>query len=128
MDPVPPTGALILVVEDESIVRRVIVRKLTRLGYQVVEAASGQEALDKFHSATKVPALVITDVIMPDMGGKALVGKIQESAPTTRILYMSGYAKENLLARGILEPNDEFLEKIEAHTSLPDRVQNLLRS
>src|SRR5436190_11832886 len=119
---------LILVVEDESIVRRVISRKLSRLGHHVLEAASGEEALIHLRERADPPALVITDVEMPDMGGKALVGKIREAAPGARVLFMSGYPRENLLGRGILSDSDSFIEKIDVHSRLPAVVENMLRA
>jgi len=85
----------ILLVEDEELVRRVAARTLREAGYPVVEAASGEEALRLAGSpGRRPPALVITDAVMPGMGGLTLIGRLREQWPSTRFLLISGYAEE----------------------------------
>lgn len=97
MDAPPPRQAkvtggqeTILVVEDESAVRGVTVRALERFGYRVLEACNGCDAVEKFGD-TRFDVLV-TDMIMPQMGGEELVGKLRESRPNLPVLFVSGYS------------------------------------
>jgi two-component system cell cycle sensor histidine kinase/response regulator CckA len=86
---------LILLVEDEAMVRAVAERALTRQGYTVQTANNGEEALELLEDGT-VPDLLISDVVMPMMDGPTLVRAAREKFPDLKILFMSGYAEEQL--------------------------------
>ena len=89
----------ILLVEDEAMVRAVAERALTRQGYQVLTATNGEEALEVFDRSDKegfTIDLLISDVVMPMMDGPTLVGHARERFPDLPILFMSGYAEEQL--------------------------------
>jgi len=89
----------ILLVEDEAMVRAVAERALTRQGYQVLTATNGEEALEVLESSEREGRtidLLISDVVMPMMDGPTLVGHARERFPTLPILFMSGYAEEQL--------------------------------
>jgi two-component system cell cycle sensor histidine kinase/response regulator CckA len=89
----------ILLVEDEAMVRAVAERALTRQGYQVLTATNGEEALEVLGANEKEGRtidLLISDVVMPMMDGPTLVGHARERFPTLPILFMSGYAEEQL--------------------------------
>ncbi len=89
----------ILLVEDEAMVRAVAERALTRQGYQVLTATNGEEALEVFDRSDKEGLtidLLISDVVMPMMDGPTLVGHARERFPDLPILFMSGYAEEQL--------------------------------
>jgi two-component system cell cycle sensor histidine kinase/response regulator CckA len=86
---------LILLVEDEAMVRAVAERALTRQGYTVLSAAHGEEALEILEDGA-IPDLLISDVVMPTMDGPTLVRAAREKYPDLRILFMSGYAEEQL--------------------------------
>ncbi len=89
----------ILLVEDEAMVRAVAERALTRQGYQVLTAGNGEEALEILEGSEKdghVIDLLISDVVMPMMDGPTLVGHARERFPDLPILFMSGYAEEQL--------------------------------
>ena len=88
------TGTILLV-EDEAMVRAVAERALTRQGYQVLAAASGEEALDLLESEERID-LLISDVVMPGMDGPTLVRRVRQDYPQLRVLFMSGYAEEQL--------------------------------
>jgi two-component system cell cycle sensor histidine kinase/response regulator CckA len=88
-------SGLILLVEDEAMVRTVAERALTRQGYTVRSAAHGEEALEMLEDGA-VPDLLISDVVMPTMDGPTLVRAAREKYPDLRILFMSGYAEEQL--------------------------------
>ncbi len=80
----------ILVVDDEPAVRRVLVRQLTQAGYRVSEAADGILALDRLRSAVIAVDLVLTDLVMPNMGGEAMTRRINQEFPGLPVLCMSG--------------------------------------
>ncbi len=106
---------LILVVEDEDMVRSVAERALVRQGYQVRTAANGEEALEILnHSAADGEEggfdLLISDVMMPTMDGPTMVGHARKRFPDLPILFMSGYAEEQL-RRSIDLDNVSFLAK-----------------
>jgi two-component system, cell cycle sensor histidine kinase and response regulator CckA len=101
-EPAPPVAAqrpkggaakCVLVVEDEESVRRFTARVLAGEGYTVVEASDGLEALDRWKSEPKVDVLV-TDVVMPRMGGRALVERLRSERPDLPVVLMSGYAED----------------------------------
>ena len=89
-----PGGETILVVEDENTVRRLALRILAGLGYQTLEARNGDEALSVYEQHQGRIDLVLTDVIMPRMGGPELVGRLRQKNPRLKILYMSGYTED----------------------------------
>jgi len=86
----------ILLVEDEGMVRAVAERALARKGYQVLSAAHGEEALEILEGRENGVDLLISDVVMPTMDGPTLVRHARERFPNLRIIFMSGYAEEQL--------------------------------
>jgi signal transduction histidine kinase/ActR/RegA family two-component response regulator len=108
---VPGRGELILVVEDEEQVRRVAARALSEAGFQVLEAANGREALELAARATAPVRLVLTDVVMPEMSGRELADRLAVLLPGTPVLFTSGYTDGEILRRGLLAPDSDFLGK-----------------
>jgi two-component system, cell cycle sensor histidine kinase and response regulator CckA len=116
-------GETILVVEDEDVVRKMIVQLLTQNGYKVIEACNGVDALERLSSHTLRPNLIVTDVLMDKMGGIELAAKLNERFPEVNVLFISGYAAEiyefpvsemgesHFLAKPF--PPAEFLKKIQ---------------
>jgi CheY-like chemotaxis protein len=92
----------VLVVEDEAIVRTLLERMVTRLGYDVRVAATGPEALGLFTDGERFD-LLLTDVVMPGMSGRDLAERVVEVAPETKVLFMSGYSADDV--------GDDFLAK-----------------
>ncbi len=128
--PVEPTREgsgheTILVVEDDPIVRRVTVRGLRQLGYQVLEAANGPEALAL---ATKHGTidLLLTDVVMPMMSGRELAERLREVQPGTIVLFASGYTANAIVHHGVLDAGIEFLPKPFSIALLNARIRQLL--
>ncbi len=108
-DPAQNPGGTILVVEDDSLVRSMTRRALIEAGFRVVEAGNGREAL-ALASETPVDA-VLTDLAMPEMGGRELARRLQETRPELPVVFMSGYTDDDVMRRGLLEQGAQFLEK-----------------
>jgi CheY-like chemotaxis protein len=120
-------GELILVVEDEEMVRRMAGRALTGAGYRVLEAGSAREALDLLADASEPCRLVVVDVVMPGMGGRELASKLEELRPGTPTLFISGYTDSEIVRRGLLEPDTAFLPKPFTADALVRAVQARLK-
>jgi PAS domain S-box-containing protein len=93
----------ILLVDDESAVRKLGSSILTRFGYDVLTARSGEEALDVYKQATERIALVILDLIMPGMGGKECLKQLKSKDPDVKVLIASGYAANGYIAEAVRE-------------------------
>lgn len=113
----------ILVVEDEESVRRLVARVLTREGYTVLLAGEAESALELADAHNF--DLLLTDMVMPGMGGPALADRIREKRPTLPILLMSGYTKE-VAARENLDKGQGFLAKPFSPQQLRDTVREML--
>jgi two-component system, cell cycle sensor histidine kinase and response regulator CckA len=103
--------ARLLVVDDETMVREVIVRTLVNHGYEVFEAANGEEALNRIRTLEGKLDLVVSDVVMPVMGGAELAHRLAELYPSLPIVWMSGYPRETVIGRGRLGEDQPFLQK-----------------
>ena len=109
--PVPATGELVLVVEDEATVRHIAARVLAEAGYRVLEAESGPRALELLSRTRDPLGLVLTDVVMPGMSGPELAAAVARLIPGTPVLFTSGYTDGEIVRRGLLEPGAAFLAK-----------------
>jgi CheY-like chemotaxis protein len=116
----------ILVVEDEAPVRVVVRRMLERLGYTVREAADGAQALAFVEASAERIDLLLTDVIMPEMHGRALAERLMTSEPGIRVLYMSGYTDDDILRRGLTQPGTVLLQKPFTPEELARAVREVL--
>ncbi|OGQ11714.1 MAG: hypothetical protein A2138_15620 [Deltaproteobacteria bacterium RBG_16_71_12] len=115
----------ILLVEDEAPLRRVAVRVLKRAGYNVLEAGNGLDALAKVETGVKVE-LLVTDVVMPMMGGRELATKLRERDPDLAVLYVSGYTENAVVHHGVLDADIIFLQKPFQPEELLRRVRQVL--
>jgi signal transduction histidine kinase len=113
----------ILLVEDEPAVRALARRVLTRAGYQVVESATPSAALREAQASNGSIALLLTDVVMPEMNGPALALRVAEVCPNARVLYMSGYTDAEVIGRGINETDSMLLQKPFSAQQLVERVR-----
>ncbi|MEP2736130.1 MAG: response regulator [Erythrobacter sp.] len=102
-------GGKVLLVEDEDMVRAVAERSLARAGYEVTAWADGEEGLEDFKSGNRYD-LIVSDVVMPGMDGPAMVRGIRDIDPDIPVLFMSGYAEEQL-RKDIDVPNMHFIPK-----------------
>jgi len=116
----------ILVVEDAEALRALTKEFLTSCGYSTLEAANGDEAIRIARSYSGVIDLLLTDVVMPRMGGKYLAEQIAQIRPHTRLLYMSGYPNDGIVQAGILANGVTLLEKPFTREILSKRVRQVL--
>jgi CheY-like chemotaxis protein len=123
-----PTAPLatILVVEDEAGIRALVRKILRRQGYEVLEAANGQDALALCREHGQRVELLITDVLMPQMGGRELVERLQTQGHDMKVLYVSGYTDDSTVYSGDLPPGTAFLQKPFTLGSLLDKVKEVL--
>jgi two-component system, cell cycle sensor histidine kinase and response regulator CckA len=118
----------ILVVEDEAGIRALVRKILRRQGYEVLEAANGEEGLAISREHPGPIDLLITDVIMPEVGGRELVDRFHELRGTAKVLYVSGYTDDSSIYSGKYPPGTAFLQKPFTLGALLDKVKEVLRT
>ncbi|MCM2362551.1 response regulator [Pseudomonas sp. SR18] len=116
-----PPASIILVVEDDAIVRMLIVDVLEELEFEVLEAADAEAALVKVQDNGQVIDLMMTDVGLPDMDGKQLATKVRELRPSLPILFASGYAENIDVPAGM-----QVIAKPFSIDQLRDKVKSML--
>jgi CheY-like chemotaxis protein len=116
----------ILLVEDELGVRQLVCEMLLRLGYQILQASGGAEALRLFEQSHGSIDLLITDVIMPQMSGRDLAQRLKALQPSLKVLYISGYTDDMLAHHGVLESNVFLLQKPFAPDELAKKLREVL--
>lgn len=116
----------ILVAEDEEALRLLICEALQQYGYNVLEAADGQDAVRLSERYALPIHLLIADVVMPQMSGRKLAERITAARPGVGVLYISGYTDEAIVRHGVLDPNTAFLQKPFSPGTLARRVRLLL--
>jgi PAS domain S-box-containing protein len=116
----------ILVVEDQEEVRHLTVQVLQDLGYTMLEASNGKEALQVLQALPARVDLVLTDVIMPEMSGSELLAQLRLSWPNLRALYISGYPADELTHHGILGERVGFIQKPFGPEALAQGVRQAL--
>jgi CheY-like chemotaxis protein len=119
------TDELVLVVEDESGVRRFAVDALRDLGYTVRHAASGEEALNLLKEMQGV-TLLFTDVVMPGMSGRQLAEAARQSLPELKILFTTGYTKNAIVHNGVLDQDAELISKPFTVDQLARKVRKVI--
>jgi two-component system cell cycle sensor histidine kinase/response regulator CckA len=124
--PAQKGSATILVVEDEASLRTLIVRLLQALGYSVLEAADSATAIQIGDQHGKPIDLLLTDVVMPGMNGRALAHRLLERRPGLRVLYMSGYTGQVVGDRGVIDEGSFFLPKPFSRDGLAQKVREVL--
>jgi signal transduction histidine kinase len=116
----------ILVLEDDPQVRALVVRTLERRGYDVLEAATAEDARRFAEQMNDRIGLVLTDVIMPGASGPEVVAQIRGEIPSARVLYMTGYAGSAIRKRGLLPDDAPVIEKPFTPDSLSRAVRRVL--
>ena len=132
----PPTGGArpestagtetVLVAEDDEMVRTLVRITLEDSGYTVLEAASGETALELCEHGPEQIHVLVTDMVMPGMGGRALADRLQTLRPELRVLFVSGYAEAEVAGSGGAEDGTSFLEKPFTPEELAHEVRALI--
>jgi len=118
-------GEVVLVVEDESAVRDLVVDVLEELGYRAVEAVDGPSGLKLLQSRTRLD-LLVTDIGLPGLNGRQLADAARELRPDLKVLFMTGYAENATIANGFLEPGMEMITKPFAIEALVTRIRDMI--
>jgi len=115
----------ILVVEDEERVRNYSVEALKELGYNVIAAAGGPQALKILAGGQRID-LLFTDIVMPEMSGRELADRALKLSPKLKILYTTGYTRNAVVHNGVLDPGTSFLQKPFTVDQLAAKIRQVL--
>lgn len=117
----------ILLVEDDSSLRKLVIVILERIGYHVIESESVLDAIRKAAACHSPIHLVLTDVVMPGMKGPEVFSRVAAHHPEARVLYMSGYTDEVIARQGILQKGIQFIQKPFTVEGLQEKVEQALK-
>jgi len=121
------TDRAILLVEDDEPLRELVSQILNRTGYTVISASNGEEALCLFDNPEHTEIdLLVSDVVMPGIGGKALAEKLQARLPDLKVLFISGYPDEAVVHHGVLDEGVAYLQKPFSPKAIIQKVQEML--
>ena len=126
--PVPRGTETVLLVEDELLVRNLTKRMLDKLGYRVLQAGDGTEALAVARSHDGPIHVLLTDVVMPGMNGRELAEQLRAVRSETKVLFASGYAEDVIVHRGALDEGIDFLPKPFSIDALAKALRNALEA
>ena len=121
-------GETVLLVEDEESVRELVRETLTLRGYKVLEAENGESGLRVAENCKVYIDILITDVVMPGIGGRELAKKLLVARPGIGVLYLSGYTEDTVVHQGGLIPGTAFLQKPFTLQTLAKKVRDVLNS
>ena len=121
-----PTNGTILFVEDEPMLREIGAQMLRRQGYLVIEAENGVDALRKLEEHSGEIQLLVTDVVMPKMGGRELSDRLFKMRPNLKTLFTSGHTDDIVIQQGSFEPGTTFLQKPFLFATLVQKVRDSL--
>jgi CheY-like chemotaxis protein len=129
-DPQRPLGGdgTILLVEDEDVVRKFAHRVLESYGYTVHALADPRRAIEFATARSGEIDLILTDVVLPDMNGRAMATLLQQQHPESKVLYMSGYADQAIVHHGVLDEATCFLPKPFTAEALARSVRECLET
>ena len=116
----------VLLVEDEIALLKLAERMLQQLGYQVIPASSAKEAIAIVEHQPVKPELLLTDVIMPELNGRDLADRLQSLCPDLKVLFMSGYASDVIVTRGVLNKDVNLIQKPFSISELAAKVRETL--
>ena len=123
---IPRGRGTVLVVEDDDLVRLLATRLLASQGYTAIEARNGTEALDLVRARPGQVEIVLTDVVMPELGGSEFARRLAELEPDLPVLFMSGFTDDDVVRWGLLEPGAPYLQKPFDAASLGRRIRETL--
>ena len=121
-------GKTILVVDDEAVVRDLIANYLTKLGYKVVEAVDGTEALAVYDQLEQPLTVLVTDIVMPNLGGLELAQTLRERQEDLRVLFVSSYPDKKLGDDESQNPHSGYLAKPFSLRNFASAVSNLIQA
>jgi len=121
------SGETVLVVEDETSVRELVVDVLNDLGYRALEAVDGPSSLQILCSSARID-LLVTDLGLPGMNGRQIADAARARRPDLKVLFMTGYAENAAMANGFLAPGMEMLTKPFALDALAARIRDMIRA
>jgi PAS domain S-box-containing protein len=124
----PPASPdeVVLIAEDEPMVRGIMARTLRDSGYGVLEAADGREALEIVEARAGDVSLIVADVVMPGLGGREMAARLAERWPRVSVLFTSGYTGLDVVRRGLMEEGREFIQKPLAPEALIRKVRQMV--
>jgi CheY-like chemotaxis protein len=122
-----PSEKIVLLIEDEEAVRRLIFSVLKGQGYTVLQAGSGREALAVASGHTGPIHLFLSDVVMPGKGGPETVAELQRSRPGAEVIFMSGYTDDSVVRHGLTDSGRHFLQKPFTPATLLKKVREVLK-
>jgi DNA-binding NtrC family response regulator len=129
LPPAAPEGsATVLLVEDNDLVRTSARLRLMRQAYTVIGAGSAAEAMRAAEGDRRPIHLLLTDVVMPDVGGKELAEAVRKRRPDVKVLYMSGYTDDAVIRHGVSRAADAFLQKPFTLPGLAGKIRQVLES
>ena len=120
-------GEVVVVIDDEPVVRGLIVEVLAELGYQALEAEDGPSGLTLLESAARVD-LLVTDIGLPGLNGRQVADAARARMPDLKVLFMTGYAENAAVASGFLEPGMSMITKPFAMESLATRIRTIIEN
>ncbi len=126
--PIAHPDEVVLIAEDEPMVRGIMARTLRECGYSVLEAADGREALEILEARQGAVSLIVADVVMPGLGTREMAARLAEKWPRVPVLFTSGYTGLDVVGRGLLEEGRDFIQKPLAPEVLIRRVRQMVDS
>jgi len=117
----------ILVVDDESVVRDLISGFLRKLGFDVVLAEDGAQALSLFQELNPTPQVMVTDIVMPNLDGPTLAKKLRETHPDLCVLFVSSYPSKKLSVSELTKPINGYLSKPFSLRNLAASINKLVK-
>jgi CheY-like chemotaxis protein len=125
--PVLPRGhETVLLVEDEDCVRSLAKQVLEICGYNVLEACDGADALRRYERRTDSIDMLVSDVVMPFLDGRALADRLLAAKPHLKVLFVSGYPNDAIVRHGVLDSDATFLQKPFTTSALAQKVRQVL--
>jgi CheY-like chemotaxis protein len=120
------SAGTVLLVEDDGAVREVAARALREAGYRVLAASGAGEAMELAARAPGPVDVLVTDVVMPGVNGKALADDLRRRRPDIKVLFVSGYTDDIIGRHGVLDPGVQFLPKPFTGSALAAKVTEVL--
>jgi len=125
----PPRGSeTLLVVDDDRSILDLIIDTLQPLGYTIIDATCAEEVLEYLKVSDNSFELLLTDMVMPGMGGRDLAAAVKKKCPGTKVIFMSGYTSDMFTSQGIVEAGDHFIQKPLSPINLAVKIRQVLDS